>query len=105
MHFLPTQCIVSLGWTTCEEWQEYTEEMINEMISSSQVRPDYIYTFAVRGSYVRSSWSQLQRLLSNVQGSTLTVWSNTPLPFEEHEWLLLNLPPSRTFFDLHLPRE
>ena len=73
--------------------------------AASNPLPAAVFTFPVRGSYVRTSWPQLSRLLASLPpasaaASGLTVWSNVPLPAEELAWLAATLDPQRTLYDI-----
>jgi len=81
--------VLSLGWTTGATGTGYTREMVEEMISECKGVPGDQLTFAVMAGWVQPSWSNLQRLLTELQ-SSLTLWGysdETLLP-----WLASSYP-------------
>lgn len=69
---------LSIGWTTSSTVNaSYTEtetkEMLNVIQSSNVTQP---ITFPVRAGIAAESIDELENLLKNVSGSTLTLWSS-----------------------------
>jgi hypothetical protein len=110
------RAILSPGWTTGGEGLRYSAGDVDAMLRvcsaavEAAVAPSdspLVFTFPVRATCVRPSWEQLSRLLAagavaGAAGTTLTVWSNVPLPEAEWAWLREHLDPGLTFYDIKL---
>ncbi|OQS05783.1 hypothetical protein THRCLA_02135 [Thraustotheca clavata] len=93
---------LSVGWTTSALSEEYSEEMIDEMLQLLQGINGA--TLPVKASLVRSSWAALEKVLTT-SSHGFTLWSNEKLTEEEMIWLhtALETPTEfkgRTYYDL-----
>lgn len=94
--------VLSVGWATSGEGRAYAAGDVDDMLRvvGEEAACGAPVTFPVRGSYVVASWPHLRRLLDAGPFTSLTVWSPTPLPRLEEEWIRAHLPPVRTLYDL-----
>lgn len=72
---------LSIGWTTNYganfSANSYTDEQIKEMLETIQKNNvSQAVTFPVRAGIAAESLENMKQLLSNVSGSTLTIWSS-----------------------------
>ena len=102
-HLYP-EGILSVGWTTTADPKlPYTAKNIDEMLAL--VKGIEEVTFPVRACLVRSSWSELQRLLAADPSWTLTIWNNEPVSPEDTDWLRASTDPARTYYDFIDPQK
>lgn len=100
--------ILSLGWTTVAHPSNgvhaYTSGMIEDMQAVVQELAEcsVAFTFAVRATYVRSSWVGLQTLLKYPLTS-LTVWAHEQPTAGDLAWMESAIPSTKVMFDLGAP--
>jgi hypothetical protein len=101
------QAVLSIGWTTGLNLMgaTYTEEHIRTMtdIANSLVGRDV--TFAVNVQMALGSLNELKNLLDEFPENSITVWSSalsSGVSQEVVNELKRELPPERTFWDVHI---
>lgn len=92
------QGLLSIGWTSTPDLAYANENIIKILELCEKIEGENI-TFPVRACLLPKSWPQLQRLLTEKPGSTLTVWNNEPASEELINWIKKNTNPEITFYD------
>ncbi|OQR82607.1 hypothetical protein ACHHYP_15737 [Achlya hypogyna] len=93
---------LSVGWTTSAASIEYSDTMIDEMLSLLAGKEGM--TLPIKATLVRANWDALKRVYTN-SSHGMTLWSNEAMSDDELTWLYttLEMDPSlqgRTFYDL-----
>lgn len=98
---------LSIGWTTNYganfTTSSYTNAQISDMLNSIHNNSvNQSVTFPVRAGIAAESLSQMQTLLSNVSGSTLTIWSSDDdkVNVTNLRELIINVGVNKTYIDV-----
>ncbi|KAI4463493.1 menorin (dendritic branching protein) [Holotrichia oblita] len=100
-----TNSTLSIGWTTNYSGSDiaiYDNSQIDSMLTTIHTNNvSQSLTFPVRASIAAHSLSQMQTLLSNVSGSTLTIWSNDDIiNVTKLNELIMTVGVNKTYLDL-----
>ncbi|KAI4463499.1 menorin (dendritic branching protein) [Holotrichia oblita] len=100
-----TNSTLSIGWTTNYSGSDiaiYDNSQIASMLTTIHTNNvSQSITFPVRASIAAHSLSQMQTLLSNVSGSTLTIWSNDDIiNVTKLNELIMTVGVNKTYLDL-----
>lgn len=94
---------LSVGWTTTADNTSYADNHVTAMLNAIQNNNvTQSITFPVRASIAGESLKQMQTLLSNITGSTLTIWSseNDPVNVTNLRKLIETVGLSKVFVDV-----
>ena len=99
------ECTLSIGWTTgwtnTEADLGYSMDMMREMNDLAKPLRQPV-NFPIRAAAVKPSWNELDWLLRQSRGYTLTIWhaASDVVTLDEMKFVRANSEPSRIYFDL-----
>ncbi|XP_041378357.1 protein FAM151A-like [Gigantopelta aegis] len=99
------QCTLSIGWTTgwtnTEADTGYSMEMVREMNELARPLRQPV-SFPIRAAAAKRSWKELDWLLKQSRGYTLTIWhaSSDIVSLDEMKFIRAHSESSRIYFDL-----
>ncbi|CAG9857474.1 unnamed protein product [Phyllotreta striolata] len=99
---LADKVILSVGWTNNAKLRAYPDDGIKEMGKILKDKKDFNFNFPVRACAVAKTNSTFKQLLTNITGSTVTVFSmpNDTVNVDALRSFVLDIGVNRTFLDV-----